>query len=121
MAFRFQKFQVYNDARKFINSIYGTCRKYPRDEQFGLTAQLRKAALSIALNIAEGSDRGSDKDFNRFIQMSIGSVNEVIAALDISLDNKYLDKDTYNALLIQAESIVKQLSGFSKKLKTPLS
>lgn len=118
MAFRFQGFRVYIEARKFIGDIFKITSKFPKDEQFGLTSQLRRAAVSIALNVAEGSDRGSDKEFNRFIRMSMASVNEVVAALDISLDNKYLDKNNYETLISQAERIVKQLSSFSKKLKT---
>lgn len=118
MAFRFQHFEVYKDSKEFIKSIYTATKKFPREERFGLTSQLRNAAISIALNIAEGSDRGSDKEFNRFIQMSIGSVNEVVAALDIALDNGYLDGKTYDSLLSYAESIVKQLSNFSKRLKS---
>lgn len=117
MAFRFQEFRVYVEARKFIGNIFRITNKFPKDEQFGLTSQLRRAAISIALNVAEGSDRGSDKEFNRFIRMSIASVNEVVAALDISLDNKYLEKKNYEMLISQAESIVKQLSGFSKRLR----
>jgi four helix bundle protein len=117
MAFRFQNFKVYKDSKEFIKSIYTTTKKFPKKEQFGLTAQLRNAAISIALNIAEGSDSGSDKEFNRFIQMSIGSINEVVAALDIALDNGYLDEKTYDSFLSHAESIVKQLSNFSKRLK----
>jgi len=117
MAFRFREFKVYKDARGFIGNIYKITKKFPREEQFGITSQLRNAAISIALNIAEGSDRGSDRDFNRFINMAIGSINEVVAALDISLDNVYLEADSYEALLSQAESIVKQLSSFSKKLR----
>jgi len=117
MSFRFKNFPVYADVKKFISEIYKITRIFPREEQFGLTSQIRNATISIALNIAEGSDRGSDRDFNRFIQMSIGSTNEVVAALDICLDNNYLHKKEHDLLLEQAEHIVKQLGAFSKKLK----
>lgn len=118
MAFRFQRFNVYVDIRKFIKNIYAVTKRFPREEQYGLISQLRKAAISIALNLAEGSDRGSDREFNRFIQMSLGSVNEVVAALDIAVDEEYLDNKTHDLLISQAEKIVKQLSSFSKKLKS---
>jgi len=119
MAFRFREFNVYKDAKKFVSNIYKISKRFPKEECFGLTSQIRSAAISIVLNVAEGSDRGSDKEFNRFINIAIGSVNEVVAALDIALDNEYLKADTYNVLLSQAEKIVKQLSNFSKKLKKP--
>ena len=118
MAFRFQKFPVYKDARSFITNIYKITKNFPSEEQFGLVSQLRRAAISIALNVAEGSDRGSDKEFNRFINMAKGSVNEIVAALDISLDNSYISQKDYRTLLDQGESIIKQLSSFGKSLKS---
>ena len=118
MVFRFRNFEVYVNSRKFINKVYEITRKFPQREQFGLTAQLRRSALSIALNVAEGSDRGSDRDFNRFIQMAMGSVNEVVAALDIALDNNYIDQALYNTFISDAEVVIKQLSNLSKKLKS---
>ena len=118
MAFRFQNFDVYKNSKNLINIIYKTTRKFPQAEQFGLTAQLRNAAISIALNIAEGSDRGSDKDFNRFIQMAMGSVNEVVAATDIALDNGLIENATYNSILADAEILIKQLSSLSRRLKS---
>jgi four helix bundle protein len=118
MAFRFRNFEVYVNSRNFINKIYGITGQFPQMEQFGLTAQLRRAALSIALNIAEGSDRGSDRDFNRFIQMAMGSINEVVAALDIAFDNNYINQSSYNSVISDAEVVIKQLSNLSKKLKS---
>lgn len=120
MVFRFRNFEVYVNSRNLINRVYEITRKFPQMEQFGLSAQLRRSALSIALNIAEGSDRGSDRDFNRFIQMAMGSVNEVVAALDIALDNRYMDKTAYDSILADAEIIIKQLSSLSRRLKSRL-
>ncbi len=117
MAFRFREFQVYKNARKFISEIYNVTGQFPSEEKFGLIAQLRRAAISIALNIAEGSDRGSDKEFKRFVQIAIGSVNEVVAALDVALDNSFIDEEKSIHLTVFAEQIVKQLSSLSKKLK----
>jgi len=119
MVFRFQKFPVYKDVKKFIKDIYITTMEFPKNERFGLTSQLRNAAISIALNIAEGSDRGSDREFNRFLRIAIGSTNEAVAALDISLENRYIRLNIYNSLMVQAQNIVKQLSSFSKKLRSP--
>lgn len=121
MAFRFRNFEVYVNSRKFINRIYETTKKFPQMERFGLTAQLRRSALSIALNIAEGSDRGSDRDFNRFIKMAMGSINELVAALDVALDNDYINDASYNSIISDAEVVIKQLSQFSKRLTAPLS
>lgn len=96
--------------------IYAISSKFPAVEQFGLTSQIRRAGTSISLNLAEGSDRGTDAEFRRFIQMSIGSANEVIAILDIAIDLEFIDKKHYESLFTQTEEIVRQLSGLRKAL-----
>ena len=117
MSFRFLQFPVYKDIKKFIRNIYSISSKFPKNEQFGLTSQFRRAATSIALNLAEGSDRGSDKEFRHFVDLAIGSLNETVAILDISLDNGFINQKVYDIMFSQAENIVKQLSGLRKKLK----
>ncbi|MCX5750875.1 MAG: four helix bundle protein [Candidatus Saganbacteria bacterium] len=117
MSFRFLEFPVYKEAKKFIKNVYTISSKFPREEQFGLTSQLRRAAVSIALNLAEGSDRGSDNEFRHFVDLSIGSLNETVAILDISKENGFISSKVYDIMLAQAEGIVKQLSGLRKTLK----
>ena len=116
MPFRFLDFPVYKEIKKYIRNIYRISAGFSKDEQFGLINQVRRAAISIALNLAEGSDRGTDKEFQRFIQMSIGSLNETVAILDIAFDNEFISQKNCDIMLKQAESIVKQLSGFRKSL-----
>lgn len=77
----------------------------------------KKVVIFILLNLAEGSGRNSDKDFNRFINISIGSIYEVIAGLDIALDNNLISKEDYQDFLRKAESIKNQLGGLGKTLK----
>jgi four helix bundle protein len=120
MVFRYQKFPVYQEIKNYIKSIYSISTKFPKEEQFGITNQLRRAATSIALNVAEGSDRGSDKDFQRFIQMAIGSLNETAAIFDLALELGFIDQQNYDIMISQAEKIVKQLSGFRKSLGSRL-
>ncbi|MDP3093718.1 MAG: four helix bundle protein [bacterium] len=115
--FRFQKFPVYNDIRKFIKDIFSITSKFPTKYQYDLGSQIRRAAISILLNLAEGSGRNSDKDFNRFILIGLGSIYEVVAGLDIALDNELISKEEYQKLYEKAESIKKQLGGLSKTLK----
>jgi four helix bundle protein len=73
--------------------------------------------LSILLSITEGSDKGSDKDFNRYPMNSLGSLNEVIAGLDIAVDNGYISKIVFDKLFKKATQSSNQKAGFSRKLK----
>lgn len=116
MKFRFENLQVWQDARNFVNHIYSITQNFPSDERFGLTDQLRRAAVSIALNIAEGSDRKSDIEFRRYLRMSITSTEEVVTALFIALDQKYLSQTDFNKLYESAHMIVAKLNALINKL-----
>lgn len=116
--FRFREFQVYKDARKFSKEVKTVIRqKFPLDEQFSLTQQLWRALDSIALNIAEGSDWGSDKDFARFLNTAQTSLNEVVACLDLALDSGYIDKE-HPDFVLKASLLVDQLTAFRRTLLT---
>lgn len=118
MVFRFQDFRVYKDIRLFIKGVFIIADKLPKQFQYDLTSQLKRAAISILLNLAEGCGRNSDKDFNRFIMISIGSVYEVIACLDIAFDNRLISNEIYDKFIKKAEDIKNQLGALSKRLKT---
>lgn len=117
MGFRFRRFKIYKEIRQFIKDIYALSVRFPKIEKYGLVDQIRRAATSIILNLAEGAGKSSDADFNRCVKISIGSVNEVVAILDICLDQKYIDTKTHNEFLKKAENIVKQLYGLSRTLR----
>ena len=88
--FRFRNFQVYKDARKFSFDLKKLSNeKFPKSEQYGLKSQLWRALDSIVLNIAEGSDRSTDKDFALFLNRSHTSLNEVVACLDLAFDTDF--------------------------------
>lgn len=116
--FRFKKFPVYLKIKNFIKDIFSITSKFSTKYQYDLGSQVRRAAISILLNLAEGSGRSSDKEFNRFVLISIGSLYEVIAGFDIALDNNLILKEDYNKILLQSEEIKNQLGGLSKKLKS---
>ena len=79
---------------------------------------MRRAGLSIILNIAEGCDKGTDPDFNRYLMIALGSLNEVVAGIDIAFEDKYIDENNYKRLMGQAEKLSKQFGGFSRKLRS---
>lgn len=117
MSFRFRNFKVYEDAQDWIKTIFLLSFKIRKAKYFELTSQIQRAAISVVMNIAEGSDRGSDKDFNRFLDISLGSLNEVIAGLDIALRFSLISPKEFNDILSLSESLAKQLGGFKKHLK----
>ena len=118
MSFRFRNFRVYQDAKIWIKYIFRLTFKIKRLRYFELASQTERAAISVILNIAEGSDRGSDKDFNRFLDISLGSLNEVIAGLDIALELNLITAKEFEESLIKSENLAKQLGAFKKALKS---
>lgn len=119
--FRFRQFPVYNDTRIFVHNLKTLAKKkFPHTEQFSLLAQLSRALDSIILNIAEGSDRMTDKDFAHFLNIAHTSLNEVVACCDIALDNKYFSTTEHKDCLSGAEVLANQLTAFRKSLlKSP--
>ena len=116
-TFRFLDFGVYLSSKSLYRSIIQLTRNFPK-EFFALADQIRRSSLSVILNIAEGSAKKSDKDFHRYLENALGSINETVAALDVAHDNQLLDTDHFNALMANAESIAKQLGRFAKKLSS---
>lgn len=115
--FRFRQFAVYKDALSFQREVKALSRKcFPKEEQFCLTSQLWRALDSIILNIAEGSDRGTDKDFAHFLNNAHTSLNEVVACLDLALNNGYITEEIHSVYLMKAEKLANQLTAFRKKL-----
>lgn len=115
--FRFRKFQVYEDARKFRRELKKFSKnKFPKEEDFCLRPQLWRALDSIILNIAEGSDRGTDKDFARYLNNAHTSLNEAVACLDAALDDEYITSVEHQEWLEEANDLTNQLTAFRKKL-----
>jgi four helix bundle protein len=106
--FNFEKLEVYRRAIDFIKEIYRITKKFPKEELFGITNQFRRAAISITLNIAEGSSR-SKKEFKHFINISIGSVYECIPLLEISKIEGYIDEKDYNTIYNDCNRIAAML------------
>jgi len=115
MSFRFLKFKVYQDSKKLHTEIVQVTKTFPR-EFFYLRDQLRRSSLSAALQIAEGSAKRSDKDFNRYIEISMGSANETAAGLDIAFEQSLIEKRKFESLVQLCKEVVNQLGGLSKKL-----
>jgi four helix bundle protein len=124
--FRFEKLEVWQAARQFGGELYRLTRDWPAFEKFGLAAQLRRAAVSVSANIAEGSGRNSDRDFAHFLEQAYGSLMETASLLFLALDASYLNKRACDDLLDRADSIARQLAALNRSLavdgsKTPFA
>ena len=114
--FNFEKLEVWRKAIEFADQIYTVTRSFPEDERFGLTNQMRRAAVSISSNIAEGSSRSSKSDFARFIQIAAGSVFEVVSQATIARKRGFITEEAFSQLYSKAEEQSKMLSGLKKSL-----
>jgi four helix bundle protein len=115
---KFRKLEVWNKAMGFIEEVYRLTDRFPGKERYGLTSQLRKAAVSIALNIAEGSGAGSDAEFKRFLSFSLRSSYEVMCAAEIAGRLRYCNDEELCALLKASDEPSAMLASLKKKLTT---
>ncbi|WP_066219267.1 four helix bundle protein [Formosa haliotis] len=114
--FKFEDLQVYQKALDFVDAVYVVTKTFPKNETYQLTSQFQRAAISIALNISEGQGR-TNAQFNRFIQISIGSVNECVVCSTIAFRLGYIKEDQDVLFRRQLEELSKMLSGLTKYLK----
>jgi four helix bundle protein len=117
--FRFEKLTVWQRAIDFADRVYTATAVFPTDERFGLTNQMRRAAVSISSNIAEGSGRASDTDFARFVEIAHGSLMEVTSQAYLARRREYLDAPQLNELRQDAEELAMMLSGLRNTLRRP--
>jgi four helix bundle protein len=112
------KYEVWNDSIELVAEIYKVTSNFPEEEKFGLTNQMRRCAVSIPSNIAEGSSRSSEKDFKRFLEIAIGSSFELKTQLIISGNLKFLNQESVQKQILVVDKISRQLNGFISKLKS---
>lgn len=113
--FKFEDLRVYQDALKICNEIYHITKNFPKEEQFGLTNQLQRAAVSITLNIAEGTSR-TKKDFRHFLDIAKGSCFECVAILTIANNQKYLSEEKYKHIYMKCLSLTKMINALKLSL-----
>ena len=115
-SFNFEKLDVWREAIQFANLIYQLTSRFPERERFGLTNQMRRAAVSVSSNLAEGSSRISRIDFARFVEIATGSLFEVVSQAKISLDQHFLTQPDYECIISSAEKQCRMLSGLRRSL-----
>lgn len=114
--FNFEKLDVWQKAIDFADLIYNNTRSFPAEERFGLTNQLRRAAVSVSSNIAKGVSRSSKTDFARFIEIATGSVFEVVSQSFIAQRQGFLTEEDFRQLYSAPDEIGRMLSGLRKSL-----
>lgn len=114
---RFEDIEAWKSARSLTTAIYRITSDGAWAKDFGLRDQIRRAAVSIMSNIAEGFARETDNEFHRFLSMARGSAAEVKTQMYIAVDLSYIAQDTFSNLFEQADKIARQLTGLMKYLK----
>lgn len=89
VEYGFYRLEVWKLGMKLVSDVYDITKKFPSDEKFSLVSQIRRAAISVPLNIAEGSSKRTKKDFASFVRIALGSLMEVMACLEIALGQKF--------------------------------
>jgi len=117
MGFKFEKLNVWQKAVDFTTEIHYLTRKFPNEELYILTVQIKRAADSIALNIAEGSTGQSNAEFKQFIGYALRSAIEVVTCLYIGKNRKIISSADFERFYLESEEIVKMLQGLRNSLK----
>ncbi len=112
----FHDLKVWAKAHRLVVSLYRTTHAFPTEERFGLTVQLRRAAVSIPANIAEGCGRSTEPEMNRFLDIAAGSASELEYLIQLARDLHYIDEDAYKTLTLQVREVRRMLHGFMKQL-----
>jgi four helix bundle protein len=113
----YRDLMVWQKSMTLVTTIYQTTNSFPSSEQFGLISQIRRAAVSLPSNIAEGYGRNSLGDYTRFLQIAISSLYEIQTQLEISYNLNYLPLSKFDTAFEQTREIERMLSGLIQKLK----
>lgn len=116
----FRKLTIWEDAIKVAKAIYALTTSLPSDEKFGLISQIRRCAVSIPSNIAEGSGRSSNKDFHRFLSIALSSSYELETQLIITKELGYLDNDKLKIISDDLNKLQRMIYGFQQSLNADL-
>jgi len=115
--YSYKNLNVYQDAKAFVVAVYKLLDRFPDTEKFALCNQIRRAAISVTSNLAEGVSRTSNKEKVHFLEIAYASLIEVDSQLDISVDLQYIDIDQYESINKQVNNIGRQLSVLRNKYK----
>jgi len=112
----FRKLKVWQKAHQFALSVYAASAKFPDEERFGLTSQVRRAVISIPSNIAEGCGRETNAELRRFLFVAMGSASEVDYQLELAHDLQFLESTVYHNLTQELDEVKRMLTGLIQRL-----
>lgn len=112
----FDKLLVWQRAHSLVLKIYEVTNSFPKEEIWGLTSQIRRAAVSVPSNIVEGKARGSRKDFKRFLLVARGSLEEVKYQSLLAKELKYMNEEQYEEITVMIEDVGRLLGGMIRKV-----
>ena len=113
----FRNYDFWQDSKGLTKEVYVLLKSFPKEEQYALCDQIRRAVVSIPSNIAEGAGRESEADFAHFLDIAIGSCFEVETQLDIALDLGYIVEVQHRNVISQLQSVERRISGFISRLR----
>lgn len=117
----FRKLDIWIDGIDLADSVYNITDSFPRQEMYGLSSQMQRAAVSTPSNIAEGSGKDSDADFARFLAISLASLYELETQLEIAFRRAYVSEENYFSMRTRIESLQKRIYNFRQHIMTPSS
>ena len=112
-----ERLDLWKRSIDFVVAIYRLTDNFPKEEKFGLTSQLRRAAVSVAANVAEGAAKTSTKDFRRYLSNSQGSASEIETELQIALRLNYVDEADFKILSKDLDDVGRMITGLSRSLQ----
>jgi len=113
----FRQLKVWEKSHQLALAIYKETKKFPKEELYGLTSQIRRASMSVPTNIAEGCGLNTDKGFARLLQIAMGSASETEYQLILARDLELLSNETYEKLHNEVEEVKRMLASFLKTLR----
>jgi four helix bundle protein len=117
MGGTYRDLRVWRSAMELTSNVYRGTRKFPADEMYGLSSQLRRAAVSVPSNIAEGKGRSSDKELLQFLSHARGSIYEVQTQLEIAVSLEYLSNEDRKRLREEADDVARMLNGMISEFR----
>jgi len=113
----FREYDIWIDSMKLVKEVYLLVKLFPSTEKFSLTSQITRSAVSVPSNIAEGASRRSEKDFARFLEISLGSIFELETQLIIAKNCGYIDENQMNDSVNKCMSLQKRMYSLIKKIR----